>query len=234
MLSSFDREIFFLLNGSDSLLWDGVWWTVSQTWTWLLFYIVLLYIIIRYSGGWRTTLAIVSAIALCVLLSDRISSGIFKPLFERFRPSRDPEIASLVDIVNGYRGGRYGFVSSHAANTFGLAMFFSLFLNYVTCHSPLATYTRRLLLIFIWLWALFNSYSRIYLGVHYPGDILGGALVGMFSGWLCWSLLRWIECRWNQTIRLKEIQFPASAFVWILVCLIATMLMTPLIGKLLV
>lgn len=239
MLLNLDRELFFLLNGSDSLILDNVWWTVSQTWTWLVFYAVLLFVILRRSGGWQTALAVVLAIALCVFLSDRISSGIFKPLFERWRPSRDPVIGPLVDIVNGYRGGRYGFCSSHAANTFGLATLLTLMLTSRfrrNAHHPVQTlplsstssqgkgFRWGLLCFFIilWGWALANSYSRIYLGVHYPGDVLCGALVGVFSAWVCWWLLLWADGRWG--VRVRLMRFSSADFYWLAGSVIASFL----------
>ena len=105
-------------------------------------------------------------------LADQISVKVFKEGFERLRPSHNPEIKDLIHTVKGYRGGQFGFVSSHAANTFAMAFFTSkLFRN-------------RYYSWFIFIWAAVVSYSRIYLGVHYPLDIIGGALLGMLLGYL--------------------------------------------------
>ena len=94
----------------------------------------------------------------------------------RWRPTHDPEIGSLIDTVNGYRGGNYGFFSAHAANTFSLAVFFSLLMRH------------RLFVCFMVGWSLTNCYTRLYLGVHYPGDITVGLLWGGFVGWLVYRL----------------------------------------------
>lgn len=211
-LLQFDCNLFFLLNGSDSIFWDGLMWNISQTWTWFFFYTVLLVAIIRHSGGWSTALGVVLAIALCILLSDRISSGIFKPLFERWRPSRDPLIGPLVDVVNGYRGGKYGFCSSHAANTFGLATLLVLSIKVPSRNSILLIGFR----VALFLWAALVSYSRIYLGVHYPGDVFCGALVGIFSAWLSWTVLKWSSHRWGNRLKVKgAISLPPLAILWI-------------------
>ena len=107
------------------------------------------------------------ALIVLVVLCDQISNNIFKDFFERWRPSRDPSISHLVHTVAGYKGGDFGFVSSHATNSFGLAMFSALLIR----HWGYG--------ITIFLWAFLNSYSRIYLGVHFPGDIVGGMILGI-------------------------------------------------------
>jgi len=103
---------------------------------------------------------------------DQVASSFFKPLFERFRPTHHPDFKEMVDIVNGYRGGRYGFISSHATNSFGLAVFISLLFRH------------RRVTISVVCWALLNSYTRIYLGVHFISDILAGIIVGTILAFL--------------------------------------------------
>ena len=127
---------------------------ITATVTWLPAVVVLLYVIIR-AGEMRDICLTVLALALCILLADQVASGIFKPLVARPRPAGDPSLMYLVDVVGGYRGGKYGFFSSHASNTFAVAVFLSLLVR----HKP-----------FTWVllsWALLNCWSRVYLGVHW-------------------------------------------------------------------
>ena len=165
-LIELDKEVFLALNGCHSLFWDGFMWTATKTITWIPVALALLYVIFKNNKP-QQAVYIVLSVTLCVLLSDQITSGLCKPFFARFRPTQDPEMMYLVHTVNGYRGGLYGFMSSHAANTFTVAMFLSLLIR------------NWKLSVMTFSWAIIATYSRIYLGVHYPGDILCGATVGI-------------------------------------------------------
>lgn len=136
-LISFDQQLLLQINGSDSLFWDGFMWIATNMRTWIPMAIVLLYVIFK-NNKIKETLLIIGLIALVFTLSDQISSGLCKPFFARFRPTQDPELMYQIDIVNGYRGGIYGFTSSHAANTFGLALFIisdkELVIKYFSLH----------------------------------------------------------------------------------------------------
>lgn len=167
VIDKLDTQLFLFLNGLNSPFWDQVMWFISGKKEWIPLYLVLLGWII-YRFRWRTILMI-PFLVLMIVLSDQIS-GFLKAGVERLRPSRDPSISEFVHIVNNYRGGLYGFVSAHAANSFALASFTSLLFR-VPWYS-----------IAIFFWAALVSYSRIYLGVHYPGDILGGFLLGILVG----------------------------------------------------
>ena len=170
-----DKELLLNLNGSNSLFWDGFMWVATSTYIWIPTAIILLYIIIK-NNKIQETLLTIAMIALVITLADQIASGVCKPYFHRFRPTQDPDIMYIVDIVNGYRGGRFGFISSHAANTFGLA-FFVWFL-----------FRKRWLTVFMMGWALLTCYSRVYLGVHYPGDLIAGTLVGLIAAYIVYRL----------------------------------------------
>ena len=164
-LNHLDTQLFLILNGLHTPFWDGVMEFASGKLTWFPLYIVLLLLLWRKCG--RQVIWWLLAVAVVVLLVDQISSSLIKPTVERLRPTHNPEIAHLVHIVNGYRGGLYGFVSSHAGNTFGVAVLLALVLG------------NRWGWIGLMQWAALVSYSRIYLGVHYPGDVLCGALLGV-------------------------------------------------------
>ena len=181
-LITFDQSLLLQLNGSESFFWDRVMMVITSTAVSVPMFVVLLYVLVRNSTPkyfWMTLLSIVLTVVVC----DQVASGICKPLFLRFRPTQDPSLMYLVDVVDGYRGGRYGFISSHASNTFGLCVFLSLLFRH------------RGLSVLLFIWASLSTYSRIYLGVHYPGDILFGCLVGCLSGYLFHRLLLWVSNR---------------------------------------
>ena len=179
-LLQLDQQITLFLNGSDSLFWDGVAQTATNTLTWIPMAVILLYVIIR-NNDIRTIGLILLSLALCVLIADQVASGICKPLFARYRPAQDPTIMYLVDIVDGYRGGKYGFFSSHAANTFSLAMFVSLLIRH------------KALTFGLFSWAILNCWTRIYLGVHYAGDLLVGMVFGSLVGLVMYILFKRIS-----------------------------------------
>lgn len=174
-LLAWDKFIFSFLNSFHSEFFDNFFWIVTQKETWIPLYIAILYIIIRTKRKEATW--IILGLIVTIVLADQLSSSLIKPLVERLRPSRDSTLSGLIHLVNGYTGGKYGFVSSHAANSFALALYSSLLFR----NKP---YT-----IFIFIWALINAYSRIYIGVHFPLDIIGGAAIGFISVGIVYCLL---------------------------------------------
>lgn len=170
-LHDIDTAVFFFFNKMGSPLLDDIMWYASRTAVWVPLYAVLVGSIfyLRKKRG----IAVLLYVLLSVAAADMTSGLLLKPTIERFRPSRNPEIMDDVRVVNGYRGGSYGFVSSHAANTFAIA----------TCFF-LAFAEKRRLFSWLFLWAGFVSFTRLYLGVHYPGDLLCGALLGVALAYL--------------------------------------------------
>lgn len=189
-MNSIDQHLTLMLNGSQSVYLDQLALTATQTATWLPLALVLLYVLVRHNN--LVTLAwTILAIALAILLADQVASSIFKPLVARYRPAQNPAFMYTVDVINGYRGGLYGFFSSHAANTFAVATFVSLLIR------------NRILTVWLYSWSLVNCWSRVYLGVHYIGDLLTGAAWGLFVGWAVYALWKkyahhtmlWTQCQ---------------------------------------
>ena len=178
-----DKTALLAVNGMYSVFQDAFWWMVSAKWSSLLLVLALLWILMRQNR--RHALLVLLMVAVAVLVADQVSSGLIKHLVERLRPTHDPSLENAVHVINGYRGGMYGFVSSHAANFFAIATLITLIMR------------RGLVAAALYGWGLVQCYSRIYLGVHYPGDILGGMIVGLLAGWLVWCLMRWVQRRWR-------------------------------------
>lgn len=181
-LLPFERDLFFALNGSESVFLDNVMWTISGRLVWIPVYLFILFLFFYKTPRKEAFLVIVFFI-LVFVVCDQVSSSIFKPMFVRFRPTHHPDFKDLVDIVNGYRGGKFGFISGHATNSFGLAVFVSLL------------FKNRWLTLTALLWAAINSYSRIYLGVHFISDIVAGILVGSLIAFILYELYIQIRFR---------------------------------------
>ena len=171
-LEQLDKELFLYLNDMQSPFWNTVMVFVSEKLVWIPFYLgLIVYLVWRYR---RRSILMLAMVLIAIGLSDFIASGIFKPYFARLRPCHDASLSEFVNIVEGC-GGQFGFMSSHAANSFALAVFFNLILS-----DRYAVF--KVVLV---VWAVVVSYSRIYLGVHYPGDVIGGALLGSFLAYVC-------------------------------------------------
>jgi len=176
-----DRAWFLALNGDLGHVADVFFWIISRPLTWVPLYVFLGWMLYR-KLGWRKMLVACAMIILAVVVADQVAN-LFKYGVGKLRPTHNPALEGLVHTVRGYRGGLYGTISAHAASSAAVALFFSLF------------FRRWWVWAVLFFWAAAVSYSRIYLGVHYPADILFGAVDGIFWAWLGYRGYRLIAAR---------------------------------------
>jgi undecaprenyl-diphosphatase len=193
LIKHLDIQLFLIINGLHSPFFDNLMWVVSVRLTWIPLYLSVLYLFIVYFK--KDAIWIILSVILCIVISDQIASGLLKELVKRLRPSHVESLKSVIHLVKGYEGGLYGFASSHAANSAGFAIITSLIFKD-------KFYTVSLL-----LWTFLVSYSRIYLGVHYPIDILGGVVIGTSIALFCFWLIQKFrpEILKNNSVKTKKI-----------------------------
>lgn len=198
-----DKAVTLFLNGSDCPVLDNIVFLLTSA---KLMYVPLLltflYIVWK-NNNWQKALLIFIGIAVTVLVCDQFSASVCKPLFHRLRPTHDPSIQDLVDTLYNRRGGMYGFISSHATNAFGVVTFLSLLIR------------NRRFVISSYVFAVIFSYTRIYMGVHFFGDVLCGALCGALFGWLIYliySKIRIQDPDHNGIYNVKDV----NLFRWVL------------------
>lgn len=173
-LTDIDRSVLAFFNGSDSLFVDNLAVILTSGLTWIPLYLSLLYVVIKNNDTMKQIMLVVGCVILSITLSDGMADFIVKPMVERLRPSNDPFIKYTVNVVNDMRGSSYSFFSAHASNTFCVAMFFSLLVR------------NKVFVITMVSWSLVNCWTRMYLGLHYPSDILAGLVWGGISGSLAY------------------------------------------------
>lgn len=184
-LSDIDARLLLIVNGAHSPFFDSVMWCISGRWIWVPFYAVLAYLLFRRMSWKRASICVVT-IGLIILAADQTCATLIRPEIGRLRPANlNNPLSSFVHVVNGYRGGRYGFPSCHAANTFALAVFMSLVIRH------------KWFTVMMFSWAFIVSYSRMYLGVHYFGDLFCGATIGSLFAVLFYYLQNYLFKRLN-------------------------------------
>ena len=177
-MNNLDVDILLWINGHGNAWLDELMWIISRSRTWIWLYVLLAGLIVYRFRNWKTILLILVGFGIAVGLSDFITSGLIKPIVCRLRPTHEPAI-DPIRLVHDYVGGKYGFCSSHAANTMACALLFSLLYRNKIATASLMT------------WVALNCYSRMYLGVHYPSDIMAGLLVGaLLAGCCYWAIKR--------------------------------------------
>lgn len=184
-LSDIDARLLLIVNGAHGPFFDSVMWCISGRWIWVPFYAVLAYLLFRRMSWKRASICLVT-IGLIILAADQTCATLIRPEIGRLRPANlNNPLSSFVHVVNGYRGGRYGFPSCHAANTFALAVFMSLVIRH------------KWFTVMMFSWAFIVSYSRMYLGVHYFGDLFCGATIGSLFAVLFYYLQNYLFKRLN-------------------------------------
>lgn len=183
LLHEIDTRIFLLFNGVSSPFFDVFMTIFTGRVIWWPMYAAIIVVLWR-AGRWPRMLFYLCAVLLAVAVADQLCAAVIRPAVERLRPSNPQNtLSELAYIVNEYRGGHYGFPSCHAANSFTMATFISLLVR------------RRGFAVFLIGWALINSYTRLYLGVHYPGDLIVGTLIGTAMGFIFYFATRWLAFR---------------------------------------
>lgn len=199
-IQDMDMQVLSLFNGSDNIMLDQMVQILTSGLTWIPLYVMLFFVVMRNNETMGQIALVVGSAIFCVLLADGLVDGIIKQLAERWRPSNDPTFKYMVQVVDDIRLKGYSFCSAHAANTMSLAVFFSLLVR------------SKLLTITLVTWSLINCWTRLYLGVHYPSDILCGMIIGIVVGILVYLLYYKIYLRISPKINYISNQYTSTGY----------------------
>jgi len=177
-LEHIDQMLFLKINGIHNPFFDTLFFWISNKYVWIPLYVFFVVLLLKKHKK-KAVFYIVAAIVL-VVLNDLISVHLFKNIFQRYRPSHNLDIQNLVHLVDGYAGGQFGFISSHASNTMALAVFMILSLSF----------EKKIFITLLLFWVILVSYSRIYLGVHYPADVFVGMMLGALLAFIMHFFIR--------------------------------------------
>lgn len=197
---AFDQSLLLFLNGSNSIFMENLIIVLTSGWTWIPLYLSLLYVVVKNNETMGQILLIIGCAAFCILLSGGVSDFIVKPFFARERPCNDLAFKGCISLANNFRATGYSFFSSHAANTFSLAIFFILLIR------------SRVLSVSLILWSFTNCYTRLYLGVHYPSDIAVGLIWGGVSGYCAYKLYHCMYGKIAPQITYVSTQYTVSGY----------------------
>lgn len=193
-------QVLSLFNGSDNIMLDQMVQILTSGLTWIPLYVMLFFVVMRNNETMGQIALVVGSAIFCVLFADGLVDGIIKQLAERWRPSNDPTFKYMVQVVDDIRLKGYSFCSAHAANTMSLAVFFSLLIR------------SKMLTITLVIWSLINCWTRLYLGVHYPSDILCGMIIGIIVGILVYLLYYKIYRRISPKINYISNQYTSTGY----------------------
>lgn len=199
-IQDMDMQVLSLFNGSDNIMLDQMVQILTSGLTWIPLYVMLFFVVMRNNETMGQIALVVGSAIFCVLFADGLVDGIIKQLAERWRPSNDPTFKYMVQVVDDIRPKGYSFCSAHAANTMSLAVFFSLLIR------------SKMLTITLEIWSLINCWTRLYLGVHYPSDILCGMIIGIIVGILVYLLYYKIYLRISPKINYISNQYTSTGY----------------------
>ena len=199
-IQDMDMQVLSIFNGSDNIMLDQMVQILTSGLTWIPLYVMLFFVVMRNNETMGQIALVVGSAIFCVLFADGLVDGIIKQLAERWRPSNDPTFKYMVQVVDDIRLKGYSFCSAHAANTMSLAVFFSLLIR------------SKLLTITLVIWSLINCWTRLYLGVHYPSDIICGMIIGIIVGILVYLLYYKIYLRISPKINYISNQYTSTGY----------------------